>query len=149
MTDGPSINDERALRALALAYAHHADRGEPELVAELFEIDAELRMVWRSGEVPPAVSRGRRQIASAVGRLRRLASSYHLVANHTITVDGDDGSGEVYCTAHHLSVDAGGRAVDHVMFIRYLDRYRRVDGVWRFAERETFVEWTEDREARP
>lgn len=148
MTDESSIADERVLRALALAYAHHADRGEPELVAELFEIDAELRMVWRSGEVPPAVSRGRRQIASAVGRLRQLASSFHLVANHTITVDGDDGSGEVYCTAHHLTVDDG-RAVDLVMFIRYLDRYHRDGGVWRFAERETFVEWTEERPARP
>ena len=44
--------------------------------------------------------------------------------------------------AHHLAADGG---ADHVMYIRYLDRYRRDDGVWRFAERETFVEWTEDR----
>ena len=35
--------------------------------------------------------------------------------------------------------------VDFVMFIRYLDHYRRDGDVWRFAERETFVEWTEER----
>ena len=142
-----AADDERALRALALAYAHHADRGEPELVAELFEPDATLRMVWRSDEVPAAVSRGRRQIASAVGRLRQFASTFHLVGNHTVTVAGNEGSGEVYCIAHHLAVD-GGNAVDQVMFIRYLDHYRRNGEVWRFAERETFVEWTEERSAR-
>jgi hypothetical protein len=31
------------------------------------------------------------------------------------------------------------------MFIRYRDRYRRDGGTWRFAERETFVEWMEER----
>jgi hypothetical protein len=142
-----AAEDERALRALALAYAHHADRREPELVAELFEPDATLRMVWRSGEVATAVSRGRRHIASAVGRLRQFASTFHLVANHIVTVEGDEGSGEVYCIAHHLSVDDG-NAVDLVMFIRYLDHYRRAGEGWRFAERETFVEWTEERIAR-
>ncbi len=35
------------------------------------------------------------------------------------------------------------------MYIRYLDRYRRHDGRWLFAERETFVERTEDRPAQP
>ena len=35
------------------------------------------------------------------------------------------------------------------MYIRYLDRYRRDDGVWRFAERETFVEWTADQLVPP
>ena len=124
-----------------LAYAHHADRREPELLAELFEADAVLRMVWRSGDVPAAESRGRRQIASAVGRLRHLVATFHLVGNHSIEVTGDSASGEVYCEAHHLASDG----VDHVMFIRYLDRYRRDGEVWRFAERETFVEWTEDR----
>lgn len=144
-----TIDDEHALRALALAYAHHADRRQPEQLAELFEPDATLRMVWRRGDVAPAVSRGRQQIAKAVGRLARVDSSFHLVANHTVTVDGDEGHGEVYCIAHHLTVGEDGEGVDLVMYIRYLDRYRRDGGVWRFAERETFVEWTEERAAHP
>jgi SnoaL-like domain len=137
---GPA-DDERALRALVLAYAHHADRRQPELLAELFEPDATLRMVWRSGEVPPAESRGRGQIASAVGRLRQMVATFHLVGNHSIELAGDTASGEVYCEAHHLGSDG----VDYVMFIRYLDRYRHHSGAWRFAERETVVEWTETR----
>src|SRR5258708_17475870 len=103
MTTAVPAEDERALRALVLAYAHHADRREPELLAELFEADAILRMVWRSGDVPSAVSRGRRQIASAVGRLRQFVATFHLVGNHSIEGAGDTANGEVYCEAHHLA----------------------------------------------
>ena len=148
MTEGHGLDDERAVRALVLAYARHADRREPELLAELFEPDASMRMVWRSGGVAAATSRGHRQIASAVRRLSRFASTLHVVANHAIDLDGRGGGrGEVYCVAHHLAVEDN-RAVDHIMFIRYLDQYRRTDGRWRFAGRETFVEWTEERAAQ-
>jgi hypothetical protein len=134
-------DDERAIRALALAYAHHADRREPELLAELFEPEAELRMVWRTGTPAPAVSRGHRQIAKVVGALRQFATTFHFVGNHLVDVADDEATGEVYCEAHHLTAEG----VDHVMFIRYQDRYRRGGGRWRFAERETFVEWIEER----
>ena len=143
-----AADDERALRALALAYAHHADRGEPELVAELFEPDATLRMVWRSDEVPAAVSRGRRQIASAVGRLRQFASTFHLVANHTVTVAGNEGSGEVYCIAHHLFTDDGERKL-MVAHLRYGDTFAKIGTAWLFAERNLYVDWTETRPSHP
>lgn len=134
-------DDEGALRRLALAYAHHADRREPELLADLFEPEGELRMVWRTGEAPSAVSRGHRQIAKVVAALERFTTTFHLVGNHLIEVTGDEATGEVYCEAHHLTAEG----VDHVLFIRYRDRYRRNGDRWRFAERETSVEWTEER----
>jgi len=33
-------DDERAIRALAVAYAHHSDRREPDRLAALFEPEA-------------------------------------------------------------------------------------------------------------
>ena len=134
-------DDEGAIRVLAVAYAHHADRREPDLLAALFEPEAPLRMVWRSGSTPPAESRGHHQIARVVGRLRQFATTFHFVGNHLIDVAGDEATGEVYCEAHHLTAEG----VDHVMFIRYRDRYRRLDTTWRFAERELLVEWMEER----
>ena len=136
-----SADDERSIRALALAYAHHADRREPELLAALFEPDAPLRMVWRTGSTPPAESRGHRQIAHVVGQLRQFPTTFHFVGNHLVEVTGDEATGEVYCEAHHLSADG----VDLVMFIRYSDRYRRDGATWRFAERELLVDWMEER----
>ena len=143
MTDGVEA-DTLALQSLVAAYARHADRREPELVAALFEPDAVLRMVRRGDDGAPAESRGHRHIASAVGRLRQFPVTYHLVGNHTVAIDGDEATGEAYCVAHHLMPHDEGGHVDHVMYIRYLDRYRRTDVGWRFAERETFVDWTAD-----
>jgi hypothetical protein len=140
--------DTLAVRALALAYAHHADRREPELLATLFEPDGVLRMVRRDDEGNAVVSRGRRHIASAVGGLRRFATTYHLVGNHLVDLAGDEATGEVYCVAHHITEQDGLRT-DFVMFIRYRDRYRCREDHWSFAERETYVEWTEERALRP
>jgi hypothetical protein len=146
--DRATVADTLALRELALAYAHHADRREPDRLAALFETDAELRMVQRGQEGAAVVSRGHRQIAAAVGRLRQFDTTYHLVANHRVEVDGDEATGEVYCVAHHVAERDGVRN-DVVMFIRYRDRYRRHEEHWLFAERETYVEWTEDRALGP
>ncbi len=142
------VADTLAVRALALAYAHHADRREPDSLAALFEPEGVLRMVGRNDEANAAVSRGHRQIASAVGGLRRFDTTYHLVANHLVDLAGDEATGEVYCVAHHVH-EEDGRRTDFVMFIRYRDRYRRHDERWLFAERETYVEWTEDRALGP
>jgi len=76
-----------------------------------------------------------------VGALRQFPTTFHFIGNHLVDVAGDEATGEVYCEAHHLT-DEG---IDHVMFIRYADRYRRDGERWRFAERETFVEWMEER----
>lgn len=138
--------DEAAVRALAVAYATHADRREGERVAELFEPEAVLRMRWRSGATPPAESRGPRQIASVIRRLDQFASTFHVLGNQTVTIDGDDADGLVDCIAHHLAV-VDGQATDHVLFIRYVDRYRRGAHGWRIADRETIVEWSEQRPA--
>ena len=143
MTDG-EVADTLALQALVAAYARHADHREPELVAALFEPDAVLRMVRRGDDGAPAESRGHRQIASVVGRLAQFPVTYHLVGNHSVVLAGEEATGEAYCVAHHLAPRAEGGHVDHVMHIRYLDRYRRTAAGWRFAERETFVEWTVD-----
>ena len=35
--------------------------------------------------------------------LASYSTTFHLMANHTCEVDGDLGSGEVYCLAHHLT----------------------------------------------
>jgi hypothetical protein len=49
-----------------------------------------------------------------------------------------------YCLAHHV-IEAEGAATLIFASIRYLDRFCRVDGSWRFAERRLYVDWTETR----
>jgi len=60
----------------------------------------------------------------------------HHVCNHLISVSGDEGEGEVYTIAWHTRADAANELFEEIYLVRYLDRYRRVDGLWRFASRD-------------
>jgi len=80
-------------------------------------------------------------IADNLGRYER---TMHFVGNHRAEIDGDDATGITYCFAHHISGGA-----DHVMAIRYVDRYRRTPGGWRIAERHLYEDWTEDTTVTP
>ena len=61
--------------------------------------------------------------------------SGHHVCNHLISVDGDEGEGEVYALAYHIIPDGNGGWLEDVMCVRYIDRYRKQEGRWRFAQR--------------
>jgi SnoaL-like domain len=50
-------------------------------------------------------------------------------------VDGDEGEGEVYAIAYHIIPDREGGWTEDFGCVRYLDRYRREAGRWRFAQR--------------
>ena len=104
-----------------------------------------LRIFNRGQDEPVRERVGREAIATAFAGLSRYEVTLHVVANHYVEIDGDTGTGETYCLAHHVHpVDDGSRG-DFVMAIRYLDRYRRLDEGWRLELRELQVEFTEDR----
>lgn len=67
--------------------------------------------------------------------LPHLQYSGHHVCNHLISVDGDEGEGEIYAIAIHVYRNAEGALVEDVMTVRYIDRYRKEGGRWRFAKR--------------
>lgn len=70
---------------------------------------------------------------------------FHMICNHTIHVDGDRGTGKVYCTAHHLSAIPEGRCNDHIAYLTYHDRYVRGPAGWQFENRRLEVHFVEDR----
>ena len=134
-----TVDDRAALRALIDDYARYADRIDNEALAALFTPDGVLRVCERGNPEPVRQRTGRTEISEAIKGLSRYEVTMHLVANHYVGIDGDSATGECYCRASHIS---DGR--NHVMNIRYLDRYVRLPEGWRIAERELQVEWTED-----
>jgi SnoaL-like domain len=56
----------------------------------------------------------------------------------------DKATGETYCLAHHVIVAEGKRRLI-VASLRYLDSFVKQDGGWLFAERQLYVDWTEER----
>jgi hypothetical protein len=61
---------------------------------------------------------------------------------------GDRATGESYCIAHDLFTEDDGRKL-MVAWLRYGDMFVKLDGIWLFAERSLYVDWTETRASHP
>jgi hypothetical protein len=69
----------------------------------------------------------------------------HFVGQSTIlSLTADQGTGEAYCMAHHLTEEGGTRKL-MVAALRYYDTFIKTDGAWLFAERLLYVDWLENR----
>jgi len=146
------MDDHEVLRALVAAYAHAADRREPAALAALFTDDGLLAIhegdpgsADGRASVPVRERRGRAEIETAIAGLARYDVTTHVLGQHTADVDGDHATAETYCMAHHLTT-TDGKHHDHVLSIRYLDRFCKIDGAWYFEERRLVIDWTDERE---
>jgi len=130
--------DERELRRTAEIYAQGADRRDKQLWASIFTEDGVI-------EAPGIRLEGRANIVAALDAMARLyVATQHRVHNQVVSIDGDTAEGETYSTADHLS-DEGGTRTILTWAIRYQDRWRRVDGAWRFSHRSLLIDWTDTR----
>lgn len=133
------LEDREAIRELRATYCFLVDDGRfDELVERCFvaEPSCDFRSTRAEGMV--IVSKGRDEVrrffAQVVPALLRDMS--HTVHNHRIRVDGDRASGDCYFELTAVD-NATGEPV--VGAGRYVDRYRRVDGAWRFEERNAEI----------
>jgi 3-phenylpropionate/cinnamic acid dioxygenase small subunit len=138
---GASVSDRLELNDLAYAYASALDERDVDGFGALFTPDGHLG-VYEPDAQQPLLGYDGAEIARAVGLLDDYGETMHVVSNHRVEVDGDEGSGVVYCLAHHTTV-RDGAPFNLVMTIRYQDRYRRTDAGWRFSERRIVRLWNE------
>ena len=118
--------DRDEIRQLAYRYAWGLDSRDVDRVAELYAPDADSgdgsgTAAWRA--------RFRRSLGG-------VGVTILFVGNHLIDFDGDnDAHGLVYCRGYIEPRDGPqpGRFVEQA--ILYRDRYRRVDGSWKFVSR--------------
>jgi hypothetical protein len=117
------------IRELALLYSRGVDRKDGALLRTLYTQDA-------------TDTHGDSFDGSAGDYVQFLEKSFpymrysgHHICNHLISVDGDQGEGEVYTLAYHVIPDRNGGWLEDFMCVRYIDRYRKDDGRWRFAQR--------------
>lgn len=120
---------KEAIRELALLYSRGVDRQDPELLRELYTKDAtDTHGDTFDGNAEAYVDFLEKAFPY-------MPYSGHHVCNHLISVEGDEGEGEVYAVAYHVIPDGQGGWVEDLMTVRYIDRYRKEDGRWRFAKR--------------
>jgi 3-phenylpropionate/cinnamic acid dioxygenase small subunit len=143
--DDADPSDRLAIQDLSYRYAAGVDRRDEDLFLSAFDPDATLTVVRTApdGAEKISVRTGHDELRAIPHLIARYTKTFHFVGNHRIRIVGDAATGEVYCTAHHLTVEPeGGR--DYVMFIRYQDAYRQDSaGQWLIASRRLVVDWTE------
>jgi len=136
-----SQEDITQLNQLAYRYAAAVDRCDTEGFQAVFTPDARLRSYHPETEEPFADMKGHEQLASVPNTMRGMyRSTTHMMTNHLVEGDGDHASGEVLCTARHLTND---RQDSRNVIIRYIDRYVRRDGSWLIDDREIRFLWSE------
>jgi hypothetical protein len=128
--------DEAELRRTAEIYARGADDRSKDDWQQVLAVDCTI-------EGPGFATEGLEACCASINQLGVMfRATRHLVQGQTVTIEGDTASGETLCAAEHLLNDA-----DTVLVwaIRYRDRWRRDEGVWRFVRRTLLVEWEETR----
>ena len=141
----PEAADRLAIRELFDAYAHCADRRDPEGQKALFTAETRFA-VYMDGEGSEAtyVLEGREALTPIFADLNRYDTTTHFNGQSTVVIDGNRATGESYTIAHHLFSDEGGRKI-MIASLRYLDTFTKIDQSWYFSERNLIVDWTETR----
>jgi len=136
--------DRLAIRELVEAYAHCADRRDAKGQMSLFTADTHFVVYMEANNPKPSQElHSREALAPVFADLNKYDSTTHFVGQSTIfTLTGDRATGEAYCLAHHVTVDAGKRRL-MLASLRYDDTFVKIDGAWLFAERKLYVDWME------
>ena len=138
--------DRLAIRELIEAYAHCADRRDAKGQMSLFTEDTHFVVYMNAKDPTPSQElHSREALAPVFAELNKYDATTHFVGQSTVfTLTGDRATGEVYCLAHHVTLDGGKRRL-MLASLRYLDTYVKIDGAWLFAERRLYVDWLEER----
>ena len=147
LTISPSeAADRLAIRELVEAYAHCADRRDAKGQMSLFTPDTHFVVYMNAKDPKPSQElHSREALAPVFADLNQYVATMHFLGQSTIlSLTDDRGTGEAYCLAHHLTVDAGKRRL-MIAALRYYDTFAKIDGAWLFAERLLYVDWLEER----
>jgi hypothetical protein len=138
--------DRLAVRELVETYAHCADRRDATGQMSLFTADTHFVVFMNAKDRKPSMEiRSRNALAPVFADLNKYDATTHFVGQSMIlSLTYDRAIGETYCLAHHVTLTAGKRRL-MVASLRYLDAFVKQDGGWLFAERQLYVDWTEER----
>jgi ketosteroid isomerase-like protein len=112
------------IQQLAARYALAVDSRDLPMLASLFVPDVQV-----------GSSRSGRQALESwyAEALRSVGPTIHLLANHSVEVEGDVARGVVYCREEVQSLNSEEWRIG---MLQYWDDYRQVEGTWLFQRRQ-------------
>jgi SnoaL-like domain len=129
-----ALLDKQEIYELSCKYMRGLDRLDEKLLLSVFCDDAWCDYGFTSGLAPEFVS-------FCIAALREHEANQHMIGNVLIDLDGEQAFGEVYFQAYHKVMAKSGFE-DIIIAGRYLDRYERREGQWKFAYRSERVDWS-------
>jgi hypothetical protein len=133
-----SADDRFAIQDLAAHYMRGLDRLDGALLEAQFWADARCEYGVFSGSPADFA-------AFCMAMLKEHHRNHHMLGQHLIDfVSEGEAFGEVYYQAYHRVFDDAGEPRDLFIAGRYVDRYERRGGVWKFAYRSELVDWVRD-----
>jgi hypothetical protein len=137
--------DRLALRELFDAYARCADTRDAEGQKALFTADTRFTVYMAGpGSEPSYVLEGRDSLSPVFDDLNKYEETMHFNGQSTVSIDGDNATGDSYTIAHHVYTEDGTRKM-MVAWLRYLDRFTKIDQAWYIADRQIILKWSETR----
>ena len=121
---------------LTSAYCRGLDRADPALLKSIFHDDSTV--------VSGAFNGNGHMFAEEICRIVKAVfnRTFHSVASQRLDVDGDEATGETYVIAVASMADEDGAPTEMLTGGRYMDRFERRDGVWKFTERSFVCDWS-------
>ena len=142
--DDPLIRellDKQACVELVQRYSRALDWLDDAALKTVFWPDAEIDFGFFKG-------RGAQFMIEVMKVERSLVRRWHMTVSPLVQVSGDVAEGESYGLAAGVAL-RDGREVHDIFAGRYLDKFTRRVGVWRFARRTYVADWQRSFEADP
>jgi hypothetical protein len=124
------LEDRAAIQELVVLYGYVMDEHDSDGIRDLFCVDATMR----SSDGVIDVTGIDHIVEMFRGRYAVLGPTNHFTHGHVIRFDDEDPDVASGLLSSHAEVCRNGVAM--LVALRYEDKYRRVDGRWRFADRE-------------
>jgi hypothetical protein len=126
--------DERDIRNVLTRYCRGIDRIDMDLVRSCYHPDA----IDEHGTIGGSVQKFTEHIGKS---LHRHDTTTHFIGNILIDLRGDHAFAETYCIATHRKKQPDGDIHEHVVGVRYCDRFEKRDGAWKIAHRKALMDW--------
>lgn len=126
--------DKQQIRDLLARYSRGADRADWDAVRDCFTEDATDDHGVVKGTAADLIAYASVAEATWRGRMHSLLQQY-------VEVDGETARGETYALTSRRCTNDDGLDEDVLTGLRYVDKFTKVEGRWKIAERVTVLEW--------
>lgn len=131
-----AANSRQQIADLTMAYCRGVDRADEALLKSIFHDDSIVAIGDFNGNG--------QQFAAEICDIVRAVfdQTFHTIDHQWIEVTGDTAVGETYVIAVSTMTDLEAGKSEMLTGGRYLDRFSRRDGVWKFAARSFVSDWS-------